>query len=308
MIEMRQAENKVRIEGVLSEIDLDYGSYVKDSKTVETIRGSINVLVEQIIGGKTVTNEIPVFLFANKFTNKGTKNPAYESIEKIKKEYISIAAAGGADNADRVRITSGQIRMNEFFNNNGQLVSYPRVNASFVSKIKKEDCKPEATFVVEMVVANQGYKLDKDGVETKDYEVKGVIPGWAGAVDVVDFVCANENVASSVSQYWQNGDTVRASGRLNFTSTTEEYTETQGFGDPIVRTRTINVSELIITGGNPEPLEGDAAFSSEQINAALAARKNRLDEQKVRDAQRAKARMAPAPANTTSNGPLDLGF
>ena len=36
---MRAAENKVRIEGILSEVDLDYGSFQKNGKTVECIRG-----------------------------------------------------------------------------------------------------------------------------------------------------------------------------------------------------------------------------------------------------------------------------
>ena len=81
---MRAAENKVRIEGILSEVDLDYGSFQKDGKTVECIRGSIKVLVNQNINGVPTSNEIPVHMFASKFTNKGTANPAYESIEKVK--------------------------------------------------------------------------------------------------------------------------------------------------------------------------------------------------------------------------------
>ena len=149
---MRAAENKVRIEGILSEVDLDYGSFQKDGKTVECIRGSIKVLVNQNINGVPTSNEIPVHMFASKFTNKGTANPAYESIEKVKNEYTSIVAAGGEAGADRVRITSAQITMNEYYNADKRLISFPRITASFVTRIKKDECKPEATFVVEMVV------------------------------------------------------------------------------------------------------------------------------------------------------------
>lgn len=307
---MRAAENKVRIEGILSEVDLGYGSFQKDGKTVECIRGSIKVLVNQNINGVPISNEIPVHMFANKFTNKGTVNPAYESIEKVKNEYTSIVAAGGEAGADRVRITSAQITMNEYYNADKRLISFPRITASFVTRIKKDECKPEANFVVEMVVASQGYKTDAEGneVEPKRYQIKGIVPKFGGKVDVVDFVCSNEKVANSISTYWRENDTVKASGRLNFSSTTETVVEEVDFGEPIERQRTISVSELVIIGGSSTPLEGEFAFDISEIQAALTERKQRLEAQKEKDIERARQRKAPAPAGTTTNGTLDLGF
>lgn len=38
---LREAENRVKIRGVLSEIDLKYGSFMKDGKPAETIGGVI---------------------------------------------------------------------------------------------------------------------------------------------------------------------------------------------------------------------------------------------------------------------------
>ena len=40
---LREAENRVKIEGVLSEIDLKYGSFMKGGKPVETIGGVIKI-------------------------------------------------------------------------------------------------------------------------------------------------------------------------------------------------------------------------------------------------------------------------
>ena len=48
----RQAQNVCRIEGLLAETDLKYGSFVKNGETVETVGGTIKVLVEQEINGK----------------------------------------------------------------------------------------------------------------------------------------------------------------------------------------------------------------------------------------------------------------
>ena len=275
---------------------------VKQSNVLEVVNQNIN--------GVPTSNEIPVHMFASKFTNKGTANPAYESIEKVKNEYTSIVAAGGEAGADRVRITSAQITMNEYYNADKRLISFPRITASFVTRIKKDECKPEATFVVEMVVASQGYKTDAEGneVEPKCYQIKGIVPKFGGKVDVVDFVCSNEKVINAVSTYWGDNDTVKANGRLNFSSTIETVIEEVDFGEPIERQRTISVSELVIIGGSSTPLEGEFAFDISEIQAALTERKQRLEAQKEKDIERAKQRKAPAPAETTTNGALDLGF
>lgn len=305
---LRQAENNVRIEGILSEVDLEYGSFQKNNKAVECIRGTINILVHQPINGIPTDNEIPVHMFAAKYKNNGEPNPAYESIERIKNEYKSIAAVNGEEEADRIRITGGSIRMNEYFNQNQQLVSFPRINTSFVTKVRKEDFKPEATFTVEMVVANQGYKVDAEGneVEPKVYEIKGIVPQFGEKVDIIPFVCSNENVINAVSTYWNENDTVKASGRLNFTSKTETFHEEVDFGEPIERQRTISVSEMIITGGSQTPLDGDFAFDVEEIRQALTERKERLEEQKKKDAEKKNgSKSAPA---SSFGGSLDLGF
>ena len=308
---MRVAENKVRIEGILSETNLEYGSFQKDGKTVECIRGLIKVLVNQSVNGVPTDNEIPVHMFASKLKNDGTPNPAYESIDRIKREYISIAASeNGEAGADCVRITSAQITMNEYYNQNKQLVSFPRIQASFVQKIARKDMKPEASFSAEMVVGTKGYKTDAEGneVEPRVYSVKGIMPLYGDKVQVVEFIAANEKVADVVENNWEEKDTVKFIGRLNFSSRTETYLEEVDFGEPQERTRTLSVSELLITGGSKDPLEGDFTFDKDDIQKALSDRASRLEAQKVKDIERAKARKAPAPANETSKGSFDLGF
>ena len=307
---MRQALNTVTIEGVLSEVDVNYGSYVKDNKTVECIRGTITVLVNETINGEDSTCEIPVVVFSPKFKKDGGENPAYSSIEKVKNEFTSIAAAGGINGADRVRITGAQIKMNEYFGANGQLISYPRINASFINKIKKDDCKPTAIFTCEMVVAQKNYKVDSDGVEVEPRTlcVKGILPQFGGSVDVIDFVCSNENVASVVDEYWEVNSTVKVQGRLNFSSKVETIKEELDFGEPVERKRTVSTSELVITGGAKTPLEGEYAFSMDDIQSGLAQRKMRLEKSKEK-ANKPRERKAPAPAgDLTTSAPMDLGF
>jgi len=250
-------------------------------------------------------------MFANKYTNAGKPNPAFESIMRIKNEFVSIAAAGGEENADRIRITNADIRMNEFYDTNGNLVSYPRVNASFASKIRKEECRPEATFVITMVVGQQDYQYNAEGEIVKDffgndkYVITGLVPQYGGRLDKMTFVCSNENVVNAVRNYWEVGSTVKASGRLNFSSTTETTKVEQGFGEPIYHNRTIIVNDLVITGGSEAPLEGEMAYEHSEIQEALAERQARLEAEK----NKPKTRTAPAPITDTRKATFDgLGF
>jgi len=304
---LRQAENRVKIEGILAEIDIKLGSFNKNGQTMESIGGSITVKVTQKISGEEKELAIPVHMFASKLTNKGTPNPAYESIKKIADEYVSIAASdNGEDGADRIRITSGSVRMNEYYSADGRLVSFPRVNASFVQRISKAECKPEATFTTEFVVANKSEEIDRSGEVTGRYRIDAIIPQYGGRVDVVPMFAQSPGVIDAVSTYWEIGDTVKANGRLDFSATTETTLEEVDFGEPIEKTRTINRSDLIITGGSQTALEGDAAFDNAEIQNALADRKLRLEKQKDRDMSRAATRQAPP--QTAKNGFADLGF
>lgn len=303
---LREAENRVKIEGILSEIDLKYGSFVKDGKPVETIGGVIKVQVDQLINGVPTTLEIPVHMFATKYTKKGTINPSFESIEKVMNEYVSIpiAATSGVE-PDKVRITSARIDMNEYFGQNGQFISFPRITTSFVARATGT-FKPEATFSLEFVVSNIAYAVDKEGVEVepKKLEVTVIVPRYGEKVDVIKLVATNPNVIDAIEQYWQINETFKANGRLNFTSQTHIETQEVDFGEPIERVVTTSLSELVITGGSQNPLEGDFAFDINDIKKARAERKERLNELK----EKGKNKKAPAPATSVDIDVNDLGF
>ena len=297
--------NIVKIEGILSEIDLEYKEFTKNGAATKAIGGSIKVRVNTVINGAETELEIPVHMFAAQLTNSGSPNPAYDSIARIKEEYISIAASD-IEHADRVRITKGAISMNEYYGQDGRLISFPRITASFVSKIKREECKPKAEFAVTFMVGKAGYELDKDGVETDKYKVTGMIPQYGGRVDVVPFFAYNQGTIDAISNYWQEGDTVKAIGKLNFTSQTKEVEVQVDFGEPTIETRTYSISELVITGGSSTPLDGEFAINYEDVKAALEDRKTRLAESKEKSANRGASGKAPAPAATRKFS--DLGF
>ena len=302
---LRQAENKVRIEGILSEINLKYGSFVKNGATVDNIGGNIKVKVHQTINGEDITLEIPVYMFATKFTNAGKPNPAYESIEKVMTEYVSIASGVGEAGADKIRITNGNIRMNEYYNQQGQLVSFPRVNASFVAKATGE-FRPEASWSLEFAVSSMDFVTDADGVEVepKKLRIKVIVPQYGGKIDTMEFYATNPRVIDAITSYWENQKTYSAKGRLNFTSTTREVIEECDFGEPDVRIQTVSVSELIVTKGTQSAMEDDMEFKPADLAAALKEHKAYLETLKDKTSQ--KPHSTPAP--TSSNQEFDLGF
>ena len=298
--------NTVKIEGILSEIDLKYGTFMKNGVELKSVGGQIKIRVNTQINKENVELEIPVHMFATQFTNAGAANPAFESIERVMNEYVSIAASD-IDRADRVRITRGQISMNEYYGQNGNLVSFPRIMASFITKIKKEECKPAADFTVVFMVGSKSYELDREGVETDRYKIVGMIPQYGGKIDVVPFYATNPGVIDAVSNYWNEGETVKATGKLNFSSRVETYEVKVDFGEATESSRTISVSDLIITGGSSTPLEGDFAINYDDVKVALEARKANLAALKEKSQNKGTSGKAPAPA-ASANKFKDLGF
>lgn len=304
----RESINKVKVEGILAESNLEYKSFQKNGQDTEAIAGNIKVLVEQVINGEEVKLEVPIHSFVTKYTSKGTVNPAFESLEKVMKEYVSIAACGDKEVADKVRITNARIKMNEFKNQNGSLVSQPRITASFISRAVG-DFNPCATFNLDFMVSSMRRETDADGVEVEpaklliDAVVSQYTPADAAVmnVDLVPLTVVTPNIISAVEEYWEVGQCFKASGRLNFSSKTVTEIEEVDFGEPQTVTRTVNVNELIITGGSQVPLEGEFAFDINDVKAGLAARKERIENNQTKVTNK-------APTQKPTNLAQDLGF
>lgn len=274
---LKQADNKVCIEGILSEVDIKTGESKKDGKPYAM--GEIKVKVTQDINGKTEVMEIPINMFATKETKKGGLNPAYENIMKIKEEYISIASCGNEDDASRIRIDRAEIGENAFWGNNGVLVSRPRIRASFSTRIKKDECQEKANFEAVIVIGNIKEEVRNDE-PTGRLIVKGILVQYGEKVDVVDFIVASNDAINHIQTYWNEGDTVRIAGKVNFSSRTTHIEREVGFGDPIIEDRTISVKEFIITSGSQSALDDDLAYDSGEISEALKRRQALLNEQK----------------------------
>lgn len=301
---MRQSENIVWIEGILSEVNLKNGSYVKEGKTVEYISGDITVLVEQEVNGIPEESFIPVSFFSNRYNKDGKVNPSYENLSQVLTNYTSIAACGDKEKADKIRITKGAIDVNDFPNREGKMVSTQRVRASFVSKVVGE-FTPQARFWVDLYLVESNFATDEEGVELepKKLNTRGLLIGWNDRVDVVNFVAASPNTIDVVRGLEPNY-IYHLTGRLNFAAQQAvKKVNAGGFGESTEKPYTKVNREFIITGGNDIPLEDEFTPTEEEIRTALAARKVRI-EQAI---EKAKNRTKATPAPVAKAG-LDLGF
>ena len=301
---MKQSENIVWIEGILSEVNLKNGSYVKEGKTVEYISGDITVLVEQEVNGIPEESFIPVSFFSNRYSNDGKVNPSYENLSQVLTNYTSIAACGDKEKADKVRITKGAIDVNDFPNREGKMVSTQRVRASFVSKVVGE-FTPQARFWVDLYLVESNPAVDEEGaeLEPKKLNTRGLLIGWKDRVDVVNFVATSPNTIDVV-QGLEPNHIYHLTGRLNFAAQQAvKKVSAGGFGESTEKPFTKVNREFIITGGNDIPLEDEFTPTEEEIRTALAARKVRIEQ----TIEKAKNRTKATPAPVAKAG-LDLGF
>ena len=307
---MRQATNKVKITGLLSEVDLQDASFTgNDGNPVEVIRGTIKVKVDLPVGDKTILDEIPIQVFAKKYKNDGSPNSAYDDWKKVKDEYVSIAA-GGEDSAQAISVTGANVQENTYYNQMGTKVSYTRIRGSFVRAVDKSRMVPEASWELEFVVANKKYLVDDDGVETDKYCINAIIPQYGGSVDVVPIYTTNPRAIQDIEQ-WEEGSTMKAYGYLNFTvgEAPKKVVVDDTWGEIpelVTESGTRSVSELIITKASGEPLTGEFAFDPVEINNALAEREARIEADKDKKASGTKGtKKAPAKGKATFT---NLGF
>lgn len=296
--ELKPAENLCTIEGILSEVNLHEDVSKKSGKPY--IMGEVKVRTTATIAGANVDLEIPVRVFANQHKKDGGANPAYDSIKKLESMASIAACDGDVTKADRVRFDNANIQMNEFYGRNEQLVSYPIVRGTFVRKVNNDNYNPTATFANVIVVGGFKEETDKNGDLTGRLIVKGILPQYGDKVDVVDYIVESDAAKTHISTYWQKGDTVRITGILNFSSTTETEVIEMGFGDPQIKHKTKSITELLVTAGSQGALDAEYAYDPDAISDALTRRQAALTELKNNSGKKAEAVIK----NTTT----DFGF
>ena len=192
--------------------------------------------------------------------------------------FTSIAASSESS-ATCVRITGASLVENDFCSksNPEEVITTSSISASFINAVNRAEFCPEATFVGTLVVGSISEEVDRNGDTTGRLIVQGLIPQYGGRVDMIKYIVASENAVSHIQSYWNQGDTVKVKGKINFSSTTEYFEEEMGFGDPIRTARTKSVHELIITSGSAGALDEELSYNITDIQNGLSERKQRIE-------------------------------
>lgn len=268
---LREAENKVFVEGIVSEVNLE----VKQIEGKEAITGDI---VVQISEDAICTVDV----FSYKLKKDGSENSVFKGLSTVKDEYKSIAKVG-KDEADRVRISGAKIIVKDFYNNAGILKSDVKVQTNFVNRMKAgEELNPKATYEVEIFI----HKIT-DQIDTKTNEVtgnkiiNGLVPIYDGKIVPMDFIVIDPEIIQGIESLYEPGQTVKLYGDVNISIITTKTLVPVAIGKPKEVTNTVTTRELIVTGGS-EPYTEDNAnvFSVETVKNAMAVRTEMLEELK----------------------------
>lgn len=283
---MEQATNKVNIVGKLLDTTFREGK-TSTGQTYESC--NFTVRVTQTYGGREETSEIPVSIFATQYTSQNKPHPGYKNIQEMKK--MKTVQDYGEAEATVVRMTSANIRENNFVSRSGQLVNGWQINTSFLNEGKVSDI---ASFNMDIFIMDMHEEVDREGEPTGRLVIKGAVVQYGGKLDVIEFIVEGNDAVNYISRNWEENKTVNVGGRIRVTSQEEKRSASESsWGEELPETSTRMVRELIITRGSDEPFDDDFAYDVAEIKKAFNERKARLEQMQI-DAKNNTKKSAPA--------------
>jgi len=264
MTQIRQADNKVKVEGILRELNL------KEENDI--INGEVIISTDSV-------SEHSVSVYIAKLTKDNKENRAYKGMKTVMDEYVSIAdlvkdgktMEEAVAMATKVRIGNGQLSRNEFYFND-ELISRPRVSSNFFNRIDDAATfEPKAEFEIECYFEKIRKEM-KDSEETGRLLIDVIVPMYGGSVVPMELIAADE-VAEYLESHYEAKRTGHVWGDIvNIAERT--ITKKSGFGKDKEDVKVNYTRELLITGGGEEQYDEDSekAYSTEQIKAAWKVR------------------------------------
>lgn len=289
---LRQADAVVKVEGVVSENNLDLIT-TDNGRTV--IRGDLVIQVGDM-------NFVTIQVYVDSLKKDETVNPAFNGVKTVMETYKSVAEVGVAD-ATRVRINRGNLRPNTYFDQSGIERNVVRYAATYFNSLRNgEELTPSADFEVEVVISNIRPEVYTSGENLGDETGRMIVQCWLPTYDGIEPLVLvapqTDGIADAVSSMFEKGHTVRFFGNIVSNRIERIREKPVVIGKPKVEKITSYVNELLITGASApyeeEPANGNpAAYNLETISAAVKIREEKLEEKKREAANR--------PNNSSSN-------
>ena len=313
---MKKMINNERVEGRVYQHNLvlkTVQNAASPNHGKEFISGTVDVATDE-----AGLNIVPVhFTYVVEVTNNGNTNATYANLKKIidgGKTWI----ADGKDAAMKVRIDTA-LALNDFYNNNDELIS-TKVNEGGFVTILNGELAPEAernTFSTDMVITStMRVEADPEKNIDQDYvKVKGAVFNFRNDLLPVEFIVrTNEGMAYFEDLGASQNEPVftKVWGKITCNSIKNEVKEETAFGEEAVRTYERKVKEWLITGTSKVPYDfgEEGVLTVEELKKAAQDRELRTaDIKKRRDEYNASkgtpatatpgAAIPTAPASTT---------
>ena len=267
----QQSTNKINVVGKLLDITFREGK-LGDGRPYESATATVRV--RQTYGGREEVSEIPVSLFAARYTTQNKPNIGYDTIQNLKT--LKTAQNVGIDDASVVRVSNGNIRENNFVTRNGQLINGWQINTGFMNEASGNDI---ASFVIDIFVMDMHPELDRDGDATGRLVIKGGIVQYNGTLDVLEFIVEDPQNVDFIERHWNNNDTLTVKGRIRVASVEQKSSgSSSSWGEDIPDTTVRTVRELIITKGDDEGKEEEFAYDPMDIKKAFNVRKAKIEQ------------------------------
>lgn len=284
---LKQSENEVMLEGILSEID-----YRELPQNDNALAGRIVLQCKIRPNPKTketITSLIPVEFYVAPMTKAGKSNKAYSKIKSLIDNAKTLADGNEPEAATKLR-TRAQISENSFVKD-GEIITGMKIRSNFYDEVRNNDFEPTANFKVRMVVSAilpEMKTIEGSKQETGDLIVEGFVVNYRGDLEKIRLNVRGKKYVESIEQYWSEMETIKASGFVNFSTEKETYVSDQeeGFGEPIEEKYIRNIKEFIITNGSRG--EVDNPYDTDEITEKIKERKRALEE-KLAESEKAEA-------------------
>lgn len=310
---MKKMINSTHIEGRIYAHDLtikqvqnaESANYGKDF-----ISGNLEIAVDE-----EGLNVIPVhFTYVTAETKSGAKSPTYAALARIIEENKTWTTVG-KDQAEKIQVNSA-IALNDFYNQNDELVSAKRVEGGFISSIRelKADVSQRNTFDTDMLITNvKRVEANEEREIPEHAEISGAIFNFRNDLLPVTYTIADK---AGMDYFEGLGATsaepvfTRVWGNINCKTKTVTNEIESAFGEPAVRTYNRTEREWVISGapkqaydfGDEKVLTGEEVKKAAQDREVMLADvKKRNEEYKAQRAARNVATATTAQPTTTVN-------
>ena len=273
---LKEATRNTYTAGLLAEKKLEI---LKDDKgNDKAIAGTITIQTSPV-------NFTTYRVYTNKYKKDGNGNEtkAYKGLVTIMNEYKSVAEVG-KEEADWIT-TKGKVQPNSYKGEQG-IVELMQFSSSYFSRVAKEKIEDNivSNFSVEVYIKAIRPEVVTSGEDAGEPTgraiIDGYLPLYEGNIEPIQLIAPEEDgIAEAVMDTFNAGETVMFDGEIQNTRVEIVKEIPMAIGKPKIERKIDFKNELIITGAS-ESYGEERAYSAEVIQAALAVREEKLNEEK----------------------------